>query len=42
MTTGMGPANSREALSAVPSREPLVPRAPARERARRTLGPASK
>jgi len=40
MTTGRGPANSRDPLRAVPNRESPAPEPAARERALRTLSPA--
>ena len=40
MTTGKGPANSPEALTAMPCRESPAPEPAAHERALRTLSPA--
>jgi nitroimidazol reductase NimA-like FMN-containing flavoprotein (pyridoxamine 5'-phosphate oxidase superfamily) len=40
MTTGRGPANSRDALGAPPDRESLAPEPAVHERALRTLSPA--
>ena len=40
MTTGRGPANSRDALRALPDRESLAPEPAVHERALRTLSPA--
>ena len=40
MTTGKGPANNPDALTAMPCRESPAPGLAARERALRTLGPA--
>ena len=40
MTTGRGPANSRDALQALPNRESLAPGPAVHERALRTLSPA--
>jgi nitroimidazol reductase NimA-like FMN-containing flavoprotein (pyridoxamine 5'-phosphate oxidase superfamily) len=40
MTTGRGPANSRDTLRALPDRGSLAPESAARERALRTLSPA--
>jgi hypothetical protein len=40
MTTGKGPANSRDALTAMPCRESPAPGSAARERVVRTLSPA--
>src|SRR6201989_2808741 len=40
MTTGKGPANSPDAMAAMPARESPAPGSAARERALRTLSPA--
>ena len=40
MATGRGPANSRDALRALPNRESPAPEPAAHERALRTLSPA--
>src|SRR5690242_9983097 len=40
MTTGKGPANSPDAMTAMPCRESPAPGSAARERALRTLSPA--